>query len=145
MNWIAVNSGLTNLRVFVLAINPQDRNTLYAGTGGGGVFAITFDSDLIATDLKFDRTSVTPGDSFSASFLGPNLTTQTFFDVQFTSQGSNVSDVVLNWQRGVAASHVVASGTALGVWTINAVRAHETETDHTGTLFPVKATISVFQ
>ena len=38
-------------------------------------------------------------------------------------QGSNVSDVVLNWQRGVAASHVVASGTALGVWTINAVRA----------------------
>jgi hypothetical protein len=35
MNWIAVNSGLTNLSVFVLAINPQDRNTLYAGTGGG--------------------------------------------------------------------------------------------------------------
>jgi hypothetical protein len=109
------------------------------------VFAITFDSDSIATDLKFDRTSVTPGDSFSASFLGPNLTTQTFFDVQFTSPGSNVSDVVLNWQRGVAASHVVASGTALGVWTIDAVRAHETETDHTGTLFPVKANTSVFQ
>jgi hypothetical protein len=83
------------------------------------------------------------GGSFSVNISGPNLTPQTFFDVRFTSPGSNASAVVLNWQRGFAASHDVSAGIALGSWTINGVRAHEIETDHTGSFVPVSATITV--
>ena len=54
-----------------------------------------------------------------------------------------VSNVVLNWQRGLAASHDVAAGLASGSWTINGVRAHKIETDHTGIFFPVSGTITV--
>jgi hypothetical protein len=90
-----------------------------------------------------DRTGVAPGGSFSVSVSGPNLTTQTFFDIRFTSPGSNVSDVVLNWQRGVAASHAVPVDTASGIWKINGIRAHQVETDHTGNFLTVSATITV--
>jgi hypothetical protein len=55
----------------------------------------------------------------------------------------NTSDVVLNWQRGVAASHDVVAGTASGIWTIIGVSAHEIETDDTGSFFLVSATITV--
>jgi len=41
-NWFAVNSGLTTPHVSSLAIDPQNPSGLYAGTIGGGVFAITF-------------------------------------------------------------------------------------------------------
>jgi hypothetical protein len=143
-NWTSVNAGLTSLNVSVLAIDPQDRNTVYAGTAGGGVFAITFDPDLVVTDLQFDRTSIRAGESLTANISGRNLTTQTFFDVRFTSPGSNVSNVVLNWQKGVAASHGVPAGTVSGIWTIDGVRAHGIETDHTGSFFPVSATLTVF-
>jgi hypothetical protein len=97
----------------------------------------------VVTDLRFDRTNAVAGTSYSANVSGSNLTTQTFFDVRFTSPGSNTSDVVLNWQRGVSASHDVTAGVALGNWTINGVRVHETEMDHTGSFFPVSATITV--
>ena len=98
---------------------------------------------LVVTELRFDRTSVVAGGSFSVNVSGSNLTPQTFFDVRFTSPESNVSNIVLNWQRGVAASHGVPAGTASGAWTINGVRAHEIETDHTGSFFPVSGTITV--
>jgi len=74
---------------------------------------------------------------------GSNLTSQTFFDVRFTSPGGNDSIVVFNWQRGLTASHDVAAGIASGRWTINGVRAHEIEADHTGSFVPVSATITV--
>jgi len=141
--WNAVNTGLTTLSVQSLVIDPKDPNRLYAGTDGGGAFAITFVPDLVVTEFQFDRTSVVAGGSFSVNISGPNLTTQTFFDVRFTSPGSNVSDVTLNWQKGVAASQRVPAGTATGTWTINGVRAHEAEADHTGAFFPVTATITV--
>src|SRR5262245_12765708 len=97
----------------------------------------------IVTDLRFDRTSVVVGSSFSANFSGSNLTPQTFFDVRFTSPGSNNSDIVLNWQRGLEVSHDVAAGTVAGSETIIGVRAHEIESDHTGNLVPVSATLTV--
>jgi hypothetical protein len=97
----------------------------------------------IVTDLQFDRASVAAGSSYSVIFFGSNLTPQTFFDVRFTAPGSNASDFVLNWQRGIALSHDVSLDTALGNWTINGVRPHEIETDHTGIFFPVSATITV--
>ncbi len=41
-SWNRVNTGLTNTYVTCLAINPSSPQILYAGTGGEGVFAITF-------------------------------------------------------------------------------------------------------
>jgi len=99
--------------------------------------------DEVVTDLQFDGTSVVVGSSFSANFSGTNLTPQTFFDVRFTSSGSNNSDVILNWQRGLVERHYLPAGTASGAWTINGVRAHEIATDHTGIFFPVSATLTV--
>ena len=97
----------------------------------------------IVTDLRFDQTTAVAGSSYSANVSGSNLTADTFFDVRFTSPGSNVSDVVLNWQKGVAVSHMIPAGLAPGIWTINGVRAHQIETDHTGNFWPVSATITV--
>jgi hypothetical protein len=41
-SWTAVNSGLTTLSVRFLAFDPKNTSTVYAGTNGGGIFAITF-------------------------------------------------------------------------------------------------------
>jgi len=67
----------------------------------------------------------------------------TFFDVRFSAPGASDTDVRLNWQRGLVAAHDVSSGIAPGTWTINGVRAHQIESDHTGSFFPVHATITV--
>jgi len=98
---------------------------------------------LVVTEVKFDRTDVVAGSSYSASVTGSNLTPQTFFDVRFTRPGSNDSAVGLNWQRGSTGNHDVVAGIASGRWAINGARAHEIETDHTGVFFPVFATITV--
>ena len=142
-SWSAVNFGLTTLSVRSLVIDPKDPNRLYAGTNGGGTFAITFVPDLVVTELRLDRTSVVAGGSFAVTMSGPNLTRQTFFDLRFTSPGTNDSAVSLNWQRGLAASHDVPIGTFPGRWTISGVRAHEIETDHTGGFVLVSGTITV--
>jgi hypothetical protein len=97
----------------------------------------------IVTELQFDQTTIAAGSSFSAAFSGANLAVDTFFDVRFSAAGSNATDVTLNWQRGSAAAHDVSSGIAPGTWSINGVRAHRIETDHTGIFFPVSATITV--
>jgi photosystem II stability/assembly factor-like uncharacterized protein len=141
--WNAANSGLTTLNVQTLALDPKDSNRVYAGTYGGGAFAITFLPDLVVTDLRFDRTSVVAGGSFVVNISGPQLTTETFFDVRFTTPESNESFVVLNWQKGISASHAVPVGTASGIWTITGVRAHEDESDDTGAFFPVSPAIRV--
>jgi len=98
---------------------------------------------LNVTDLQFDRINAVAGSSYSVNVSGSNLTAQTFFDVRFISPGSNESVVVLNWQKGLTASHEVAAGIATGSWKITGVRAHEIETDHTGNFFPVSSTITV--
>src|SRR5262249_46373857 len=98
----------------------------------------------VITGLQFDRQSVAAGSSYSASVSGSDLlTSQTFFDVRFTVPGSNASNVVLNWQKGLAASHAVAVGTPAGRWLITGVRAHQVEGDHSGDFVPVYATITV--
>src|SRR5215831_2159149 len=97
----------------------------------------------VVTDLRLDRSSIAVGMSYSTTISGSNLTPLTFFDVRLTSPGSSRSAVVLNWQRGIVESHEVPAGLAAGKWTINSVRAHEVETDHTGIFFPVSATITV--
>jgi hypothetical protein len=37
-SWHAINTGLTNLVVQALVINPVNPTTLYVGTNGGGIF-----------------------------------------------------------------------------------------------------------
>ena len=98
---------------------------------------------LVVTDLRFDVTTVAAGTSYSVQVSGSNLTEQTFFDVRFSAPGSNAYFVALNWQRGLAASHDVPAGTPLGKWTINGVRAHKDEADHTGNFAPLLAAITV--
>jgi hypothetical protein len=97
----------------------------------------------IVTDLQFDRMNAGAGSSYSVNVSGSALASQMFFDVRFSSPGSNESVVALNWQKGLAARHDIPAGTASGVWTINGVRAHQIETDHTGNFSPVSATITV--
>jgi len=97
----------------------------------------------VVTSIQFDRTTVVAGTSYSVNVSGSNLTPQTFFDVRFAAPGSNASEFVLNWQRGLSASHPIPIGIEAGRWTINGVRAHEIETDHTGSFMPVAATITV--
>jgi hypothetical protein len=41
-HWSEVNTGLTVTSVNTLALDPKDPRTVYAGTLGGGIFAITF-------------------------------------------------------------------------------------------------------
>ena len=97
----------------------------------------------VVTDIRFDRTNVSAGNSFTANCAGSNLTSQMFFDVRFTAPGSNLSKVSLNWQAGLTSAHSIAPSVAPGVWTINGVRPHRFERDHTGNFFPVTATITV--
>jgi hypothetical protein len=100
---------------------------------------------FIVTALQFDRTNAAIGSSYSANVSGSNLTPETFFDMRFFSPGSNETAVALNWQTGTAASHDIPAGIALGTWTINGIRAHQMETDHTGNFIPVSAAITVSQ
>jgi hypothetical protein len=95
------------------------------------------------TDIRFDRTAVAVGESFTSNFAGSNLTPEIFFDVRFTAPGTMFSDVSFNWQKGPTASHLISAGIAPGIWTINGVRAHRFEGDHTGNFLPVSATIAV--
>jgi hypothetical protein len=97
----------------------------------------------VVTDLRFDRTTVVPGTSYSVNVSGSNLTAETFFDVRFIAAGHTLSDVILNWQKGITADHAVLAGSASGIWRITGVRAHQIETDHTGNFVPVSATITV--
>ena len=43
--WQAINQGLGEVRVLSLAMDPQDSNTLYAGTRNGGIFKTTAAGD----------------------------------------------------------------------------------------------------
>ena len=109
----------------------------------GGVFALSFGPEPVVTDLRFDRTNVAAGGSYAVTVSGSSLTPQTFFDVRFSAPGSGVSAVVLNWQKGLVVNHNVPAGIAAGTWTINGVRAHELEDDHSDNFVPVSATITI--
>jgi hypothetical protein len=97
----------------------------------------------IVIALQFDRMNVVGGSSYSVNLSGFNLTSDTFFDVRFIGPDGNES-VALNWQRGLAQMHNIPAAIASGGWTINGVRAHRVETDHTGSFASVSATITVF-
>jgi hypothetical protein len=98
---------------------------------------------LVTTNLRVDRTVVAAGTSYSVNATGSNLSAETFFDIRFRAPGERLEQEALNWQRGTSESHIVTVGTVAGNWTITGVRAHQFETDYTGSFFPVLATIGV--
>jgi photosystem II stability/assembly factor-like uncharacterized protein len=132
---VASNIGPTHL----LVLDPKDQTILYAG-GPGGLFEI---APPAVTAIAFDKTVVKTGISYIATIAGSNLNSGMYFDVQMRSPGSAADVIVLNWQTGVSASHFVPAGTPTGTWTIDGLRAHLNETDHSGIFTPVSATISV--
>jgi hypothetical protein len=154
--WTATGD-MTGPRSTHTATLLSDGRVLIAGGvsyGGIGVFfGSTGSAELyvphvlvpvqVVTDLRFDRTTGAAGTSYSVNVSGSNLTAETFFDVRFIAPGHTLSDVILNWQKGVTADHAVLAGTASGIWRITGVRAHQIETDHTGNFVPVSATITV--
>ena len=124
----------------VLVVGGSNRNNSRSAEIYRPLFLIP---TATVSDFRFDRTDVAAGTSYSVDISGSNLTPETFFDVRFSTPGSDTYAVVLNWQRGLTISHSVPAGTAAGSWTINGVRAHQEEADHTGDFTPLNATIIV--
>ena len=91
--------------------------------------------------IQFDRTEAVIGGYYTATVNGPNLTAESYIDVRISTGGD--THVVLNWQKGHTFSHPVPANTAPGSWTINGVRAHQEEADHTGDFTPINATIAI--
>jgi Galactose oxidase, central domain len=153
---VSVTGNMITDRIFHTTTLLYDGRVLIAGGNEGGcqgaqplasaeiyVPSVPLVPVPVVTGLRFDRGSVATAASYSVNFSGPSLTDEILFDVRFIAPGSNDSVVVLNWQKGLVANHSVPLGTTLGNWTINGVRAHQIETDHSGNFFPVSATITV--
>ena len=100
---------------------------------------------VVITTLTLTPASASAGASFSATFAGPSLTSQTYFDLRFRAPGSTVDQEAFNWQRGTSGNHSIPAGSALGTWTITGVRAHQDETDHSGSYTNMSVTITVTQ
>ena len=97
---------------------------------------------ILITGLTLPTTA-SRGASFSATVSGPNLTAQTYFDVRFRIPGSTVDQVASNWQTGTSGTHTIPVGTAAGIWTVTGVRAHQDQTDHTGSFTTVSVVFTV--
>jgi hypothetical protein len=93
--------------------------------------------------LTFERTRVRGGDSFTATFSGPRLTDETYYDLRFSPPGDGTEYVAVNWQRGPSATHSVGTGMATGAWTVTGVRAHQKIDDHTADFVSVSVELLV--
>jgi len=144
--WSSVNFGIDSSSVFDIAVDPQNPNTLYAATSRG-LLTITFATQgpPLVHGFEFNQTGVHIGDSYIARVSGTNLTAQTYFDILYRAPGGSVVEESLNWQTGASAVHSVSAATARGIWTVTGIRAHEDETDHTGSYVPVSTSVNVLE
>jgi hypothetical protein len=138
-----VPAGMTPGTWAINGVRPHQIEIEHAGDFFPVSATITILEPQVVTGMRFNPTSVAAGSSFSATISGSNLTPQTFFDVRFAAPGSTATDVALNWQTGFQSNHDVPAGMTPGTWTINGVRPHQTEMEHTGDFFPVSAPITV--
>ena len=74
-SWSAINTGLTNLRVYSVALDPQSPRTLYAGTDGDGVFVILFSSTPPTTTTTTTPTTTTTTATTTTTTTIPPLDT----------------------------------------------------------------------
>lgn len=98
----------------------------------------------VALALRFESGSIRQGIPFRATFVGPDLNNETYFDLRFRSPTDENDRVVLNWQRGISAVHETV-GINSGTWTVVRVRPHQRMDDHTGDFVPVSATLTVLE
>jgi Galactose oxidase, central domain len=95
--------------------------------------------------LTFERTRLRGGDSFTATFSGPGLTDETYYDLRFRAPGDSTDYVALNWQQGRSATHNVATGMPTGTWTVTGMRAHQDIDDHAADFVSVSVELLVTQ
>jgi hypothetical protein len=100
-------------------------------------------SQPTVTGLTFTPSTVGAGASYTARLSGSNLTDATYFDLRFRRPGSAGDEIATDWQQGTSGSHLVATGTAFGNWTVTGVRAHKDLAYHGGTFTAVSATLTV--
>lgn len=135
---------------YALAIQ-SDGKILMAGDTGASTnnqdFALArYDDDTPrVSEIRFDPATVQVGGTFNTTFSGTNISDGTYFDIQFHSPGSTRDQVGFSWQQGQSGRHIVPAGTAMGIWTITGVRAHQVETDRSGSFIPISANLAVSQ
>ena len=98
---------------------------------------------LAALALQFYPVNVQAGGSMIATLYGYGDTGSVYLDVRFRLPGSDVDQVVVNWQRGLSSAHEVPTDTIEGTWRITGVRVHEDANDHSADFFPMSAPLTV--
>src|SRR5262245_7281123 len=99
--------------------------------------------DPLVVGLSFDLATVAPGETFSTTFSGLNLSLQTYFDVRFGISGSNTEQEALNWQFGTTATHSVPSTIPAGTYSVPAVRANKNLAEHNCPYSPISSSITL--
>src|SRR5262249_46384201 len=132
---------------YAIAIQPDGKIVLAGDTGASPShdFALArYDvATSLVSDMRFEPASVQAGGSFFVTILGTNLNDETYFDIRFRSPGSTQDEVVLNWQQGRSTPHSITPDTAIGIWTVTGLRAHQNIKDHGGDFVSLSATLTV--
>lgn len=118
---------------------PASRDNI--GTFLSDDAAIPTALDPAVNKITFESAAVRAGATVSTTFVGPNLSTDTYFDVRFRRPGATSDDVAENWQQGPSRTHQIPANTPAGVWRITGVRAHRDANDHSASVIPVTATL----
>lgn len=121
-----------------------DGKIVAAGYGDDDFALVRYESGLPPlSNLRLDLASIRLGGSFTATFADTNAFDGIYFDFRFRAPGSETEEVVLNWQYGTAAAHIVGTDTAPGTWTITGVRAHREMHVHAGDFIYVSIPFTV--
>ena len=130
-SWTAVNTGLSNLNVFALAIDPINHQIIYAGTGGGAFKSTTGGSSWSVVNTGLSSTNVTSlaidptnnqilyagtGSAFSTTGGGGVFKSTTggdsWFSVNTGLYNTNVSSLAIDPTN----HQIIYAGTAGGVF-----------------------------
>jgi L-ascorbate metabolism protein UlaG (beta-lactamase superfamily) len=99
--------------------------------------------EIPVTGVTFSPSTVRLDGSFTATFTGTSLGSQTYFDIRYRAPGGTIDQLAFNWQQGITATHTLPPGTPAGQYTVTGVRAHQSPGDHSGVFSAVSATLVV--
>ena len=119
-------------------LDPNDATGLFYSSSA----TLTVNS-MFLIDIRIEGGPFHPGDSFTATFTGENLTDDAYFDVRYRKPNSTMDEIALNWQRGTSASHTLPADVVTGTWAITGVWAHQDAADHSTDFAPVSAVLNV--